>query len=304
MRVIRTIQIGIDLTDMNHLFSGDINEIVSAKLKQKYVNRCLHGCMILDIKDIKTSECRIDPASGIGSGYVSVAFTAEVLELTQNECVVTKITELYPQNIILTKNDELRIVTMLKRDTLLKIVQVGQYIPIRVVKQSFPPGKDIITVNSTLYTVPKDSYIFQIDPLDESEKEELEPLIENIKELSKKLKKLDSKIVKFFNDMLYPFTTKPTIKSEEDMLKLSSSGLVRRHHAIDKLTPFIQVIKKTDENIIVESAISVYKAFLNDYKNHIMTILTLCDHFHTSESRKENDAIWQIYKKYKTPYED
>lgn len=304
MRVIRTIQIGIDLTDMNHLFSGDINEIVSAKLKQKYVNRCLHGCMILDIKDIKTSECRIDPASGIGSGYVSVAFTAEVLELTPNECVVTKITELYPQNIILTQNDELRIVTMLKRDTLLKIVQVGQYIPIRVVKQSFPPGKDKITVNSTLYTIPKDSYIFQINPLDESEKEELEPLVNDIKELSKKLKKVDSKLVKFFNDMLYPFTTKPSIKSEEDMLKLSASGIVRRHHAIDKLTPFIQVIKKTDENIIVESAISVYKAFLNDYKNHIMTVLTLCDHFHTSESRKENDAIWQIYKKYKTPYEE
>lgn len=304
MRVIRTIQIGLDLTDMNHLFSGDIHEIVSAKLKQKHVNRCIFGCMILDIKDIKTSECRIDPASGIGSGYVSVAFTAEALELSLHECVVTKIVEIYPQNIILTKNEELRIVTMLKRDSILKIAQVGHQIPIRVLKKEFTPGKDMITVNSTLYTVPKDSYVFQIDPLTDGEKEDLEPLVNNIKELSNKLKKLDSKVVKFFNDMLYPFTKKPTIKGETNMMDLDASGIVRRHHAIDKLTPMVQTMKKTDENIIAQSAILVYKSFLNDYENHIRTIITLCESFHSPELRKENDMIWQIYKKYKTPYEE
>jgi hypothetical protein len=289
---------------MNHLFSGDIHEIVSAKLKQKYTNRCIFGCMVLDIKDIKISECRIDPASNIGSGYVSVAFTTEALELSHNECVVAKIKEIYPQNVILAKNEESHIVTLLKRDTILKIAQVGNSIPVRVLKYEFTPGKDMITVNSTLYTIPKDSFVFQIDPLSDSEKEDLEPFVENIKELQKRLKKVDSKVVKFFNDMLYPFTKKPTIKGEEDMLKLSSSGIVCRHHAIDKLTPHIQVMKKTDRNIVTQSAILVYKSFLNDYKSHIQTILTLCDVFNTPESRKENDLIWQIYKKYKTAYEE
>lgn len=302
MRVIRNIKTQIDLNNMNQLFSGDIEGIVTSRLKQQCIGKCQFGCMILNIRDVKTSECRIDPASGIGSGYVCVAFNAEVLELTTDECVIIKIISIH-NNILLARNDDLKIVTLLKRDNLLKIAQVGQYIPIRVLKREFTPGKDIITVNSALYTLPKDSYIFQIDPLTDDDKEELEPLIDTIKDLLKKLKKMDNKLIKFFNDMLYPYNKKPTLKTEENMMDLSSSGLVCRHHAIDKLTPSILVLKKTDENIISQSAILVYKSFLNDYRNHILTIIYMCDHFNTPEMRKENDVVWQIYKKYKTSYD-
>lgn len=301
MRVIRVHQTQVDITDMNKLFSGDIAEIVLSQLKQQYVGKCRFGCMILNILSVDSSACRIDPESIIGQGYVNVSFTAEVLELAINECVITKIIEIQPQNIILTQNDEQNIVTFLKRNSVLKIVQVGNYIPVRVLSSQFTPGKSKITVNSALYTLPKDSYIFQIDPLNASEKEELEPLMIDIKELTKKLKKIDSKLVKFFNEMLYPFSNKPTLKSVENMMDLSSSGLVCRHHTIDKLTPSIMVYKKTEEPIQIQPAIKVYESFLNDYKNHMLTIIYLCDHFHEPELRKQHENIWQIYKKNKTP---
>lgn len=304
MKVIRNIKTQIDIKDQNQLFSGDIKEIVVSLLKQQYVGKCRFGCFVLNIlDDIEISLCRIDPASGTGQGYVNVSFTAEVIELSVGECVITKIEEIFPQNYILTKNDDKTLVTMLRRDTLMKIAQVGHYIPVRVLKHEFTPGKSIITVNSTLYTLPKDSYTFQIDPLSKSDKEDLEPFIAEIKDLLKKLKKIDSKLIKFFNDMLYPFTKRPALKGEENMMDLSSSGIVCRHHALDKLTPSILVMKKTDDEIIAQPAIVVYKSFLNDYRNHILTIIYLCDHFNEPELRKQNDPIWQIYKKYKTAFE-
>lgn len=304
MKVIRTLQTQIDLNDMNQLYCGDIQEIVKSYLKQHYVGKCRYSCLIQNILEIQTSECRIDYASPIGAGYVNVSFTAEVLELTTDECVVSKIVEIHPQNIILTKNEDLHIVSMLKSDNILKSVKVNQHIPIRVIKHEFTLGKENITVNSALYTLPKDSYIFQIDPLTNNEKEDLAPLIDDIKNSLKDMKKIDSKLIKFFNEMLYPFTKKVSVKNEENMLDLKASGLVCRHQTIDKLTPSIMVLKKTDKEIIVQTAILVYKSFLNDYHNHIRTIITLCNHFNNPEIRKENEPVWQIYKKYKTLYDE
>ena len=170
-----------------------------------------------------------------------------------------------------------------------------------MLKHEFTPGKKRVTINSSLYLLAKDSYVFQIEALTKSEKEDLEPIIEEINTLVKKLKKIDSKLIKFFNDMLYPFTKKITTVDTVNMLDLSASGFVCRHHTIDKLTPQIAVYKKYDEDYQIQPAILVYKSFLNDYRNHILTIIYLCDHFNEPKLRKEHENLWQTYKNYKTP---
>lgn len=307
MKVIKQLTTQIDIKDMGEAFSGDIQGVIMKHLEDRYVGQCHQSCLVIKILEIvRRSFAKISQMSLQGQIYINVDFRVEAIEYGKGEGLTVQVKEIDDTyNYILSERESNTAVSM-RRSKALRVVKVGQWLPIRVVSRKYQMRKTMITVTAVLYLLPQDpSYIFEIDPLTKEEKEELQIDLDDIKELEAQIKKIGKPLLKFFNDMLYPFETKKLTDRKgnpSDMKKLSASGLLVRHERTDKMTPTIQVLKKTkeyNEQASKQPAKLVYKAFLNDYKLHLMMMIELCTEFKEKKLRDSHKNVWSIYKSYK-----
>jgi len=308
MKVVRQITTQVDITSMVEMYSPDIESIILKHLQDRFVGVCYQSCLIQNIKKIvRRSGIKINQMAATGQGYIDVEFEVEAIEYLQNEGIVAKVDEMNEQYSYMVLNKDNHTAINMRRVAELKSVNIGNHLPLRVLVRKYQIAKQMISVIATLYTLPQEeSYIFEIEPLTDEEKGELEYELDEIKKLEKQISKVDSKLLKFFNDLLYPFKNKKftSLGSVEDMRKMKSSGLVVRHERTDKLEPDIIVLTKTKKNKLEtrkDSAKLVYMRFFNDYKLHMMMMLELCSSFEEKALRDEHNHIWDIYKSYKKP---
>ena len=303
MIILRELETQIDLIDANDIY-GDIDLIVRQRLEDNLVGRCKYGGYIISIKDIiERDGCSITDTSNTGHGYVSVRFTVEILTVSRDELVIGE-TLLVEDNRIQCLSPEGNVAMLLRRLPGIRSIKKGQLIPIRAWVAEATIGQSQISINGMFYLVPKKAAtIYNISELNQTEKQELAPLLEKITDLEALAKKADKKTYKFFNDLLYPFQTRQ--KSEgvgKDMKKLNASGLVMRSEKQDKGEPTIHVLKKAPKGYTIvddQSPVVVYQMFLSDYINHLQTVVLLCNTYKTEDVRKKHKNIWEIYKEYK-----
>ena len=306
MRIIKRLTTQIDIRDPRDNYSGALDDVIKNKIRSQFVGICAFQCFIIDIvKIVRRSEPIIDLTAGTGQTYIHVQFDAEVLEYGVGEGFISKVSVIEKDRYILTNNDDNNTASVLARSSNIKVVKQNQYIPIRCIQSSYNLGKNSISVNGTFYFIPQNpQYVFEIDELSHSDKKEISPLLEEIHELETIIKKKDPKTVKFFNEMLYPFKKNKTSSfNTVDIKKLNATGFICRHERIDKLTPFVEVlknVKSVDPNLVKKHpAKLVYMSILNDYKLHMIMVINLCQTFKSSELRKSHENIWLIYKQYK-----
>lgn len=302
MKTIKIIDATVDIKIMSELFGGSLDLVIMKHLVDKFVGQCHKSCLFLKInKIIRRGDVIINPMSSSGEGYVNVQFEADVIVIVPGEGLIAKILNIDTATnyIQATKNDQIAI--NMHRSKLLRTVQDGQLIPVRSLNSRYQIAKNMISVEGQMYLIPQsEAYIFKIDKLTNTDKEDLLPYVDEIQSMEKDMKKLDTKLVKFFNELLYPFTKTKNITGKlEDMKKLSAYGYVVRHERTDKLTPNIYILKKEPPSFQEQPAKLVYQAFFNDYKLHMMFIRELVETFSDSKLKKSHDNVWAIYKAYK-----
>lgn len=308
MKVVRQITTRVDIKSMVEMYTPDIESVILKHLQDRFVDSCFQSCLIQSIKRIvRRSDLKINQMAATGQGYIDVEFEVNAIEYLQNEGIVAKVDEISEQYSYMVLNKDNNTAINMRKTADLKLINVGNEIPLRVLIKKYEIAKKMISVIAALYTLPQEeSYVFEIEPLTDEEKSELGYELEEIKKLEKQISKVDSKLLKFFNDLLYPFKNKKFTSpgSVEDMRKMKASGLVVRHERTDKLEPDIIVLAKTKKNAIgarKDSAKLVYMRFFNDYKLHMMIMLELCSSFEDKAHRDDHSHIWDIYKSYKKP---
>lgn len=308
MKVVRQITTRVDIKSMVEMYTPDIESVILKHLQDRFVDSCFQSCLIQSIKRIvRRSDLKINQMAATGQGYIDVEFEVNAIEYLQNEGIVAKVDEISEQYSYMVLNKDNNTAINMRKTADLKLINVGNEIPLRVLIKKYEIAKKMISVIAALYTLPQEeSYVFEIEPLTDEEKSELGYELEEIKKLEKQISKVDSKLLKFFNDLFYPFKNKKFTSpgSVEDMRKMKASGLVVRHERTDKLEPDIIVLAKTKKNAIgarKDFAKLVYMRFFNDYKLHMMIMLELCSSFEDKAHRDDHSHIWDIYKSYKKP---
>ena len=308
MKVVRQITTQVDIKSMVEMYSPDIESVILKHLQDRFVGICFQSCLIQNIKKIVwRSDIKINQMAATGQGYIDVAFEVDAIEYLQNEGIVAKVDEINAQYSYMVLNKDNHTAINMRKIPELKMVNVGDKLPLRILIKRYQIAKQMISIIATLYTLPQEpSYIFEIEPLTDEEKAELGYELDEIKKMEKQISKVDTKLLTFFNNLLYPFKNNKFAApgSVEDMRKMKASGFVVRHERTDKLEPDIIVLSKTKKNQFEarkDSAKLVYMRFFNDYKLHMMIMLELCSAFEEKAHRDEHSHIWDIYKSYKKP---
>jgi len=332
MRIKKQYESIINLNSVE-LYLPDLDVVVLDKLRQIFEGKCYKSSLIFKIlKIIRRSMVR--PAQNLtdGSGNVNVVFEAESIVYNENDiitdCVVKNVER---SGELICKIDHAAI--HIRGNVILRGIQIGQTIPIRVMGVRYSKGKDNITINATPYFHPMSFFLYKTDiALTKSTDETvsiISDLIKNAEAEEVKFNDVDSKIKEFFIKIFYPF--KSVVKSESKFKEMNmitdakrfiggaekeNTMFVMRHPITDKSLPTIFHIDESifkgdlpkltlldtklyDIKIVKESYAQILINYLEEYIGYLKMIQELTTTFNTEEKRQAHKNIWEIYNRIK-----
>lgn len=320
------------------MYMPDLDIVILDKLRKIFEGKCFQSSLIHKIiRIIRRSLVR--PAQNLtdGSGNVNVVFEAEAIVYNENDiitdCVVKNVER---SGELICKIDHAAI--HIRGNVILRGIQIGQTIPIRVVTVRYSKGKDNITINATPYFHPMSVFLYKTDisPTKVSQEtiEVLSDLIKTAEVEEKTFKDLDPKLRDFFTDVFYPFAEDSDkfekykenkfekINMIEDAKRfISNTGketpmFVMRHPRTDKSKPSIFHIDESlfkgelskialldmklyEIKIVKESYAQILINYIEEYVGYLRMIQELLVTFGTEEKRQEHKNIWAIYNRLK-----
>jgi hypothetical protein len=187
-------------------------------------------------------------------------------------------------------------------------LKIGQIIPIRVGKATYQPMQSTISVNAFPFIpIGDDDTYYKIDELNDDEKALLNSTIMvDIVEVQEQLRTVSKDRLKFFKSLLYPYKKndkKSTSNTDSgrtvlDLLSLTANGILCQSYRSD-LFDHQLIVEQTNENPIPESALTVYKIYLNNYLKYIKNILEMCIIYKDDEIFDDHQNVFDIYNKFK-----
>ena len=206
MKITKVFDIILNISNINDIFSKDINNNLLILIEKKYKHKCYLSSFILKINKIinrSLLECNQNDLNC--SFNISIQFEAECLIFSKNEIIMNmQITEKVNNNIIL-KNKATEdlpdiIISLIKNNLDMVKFNKGDILPIMVGKVKYSLGSDKITINSYPFIpLVSNNIKYKITQLEDSQLELLKETIlnyineeENIKQ-SKRIKLLEIK---------------------------------------------------------------------------------------------------------------
>jgi len=319
------------------LYMPDIDIVILDKLRKIFEGRCFKSSLIFKIlRIIRRSFVR--PAQNLtdGSGSINVVFEAEAIVYNENDiitdCVVKNVER---SGELICKIDHAAI--HIRGNIILRGIQIGQTIPIRVVTVRYSKGKDNITINATPYFHPMSFFLYKTDISPKVPQETIDVLTELLNlanETEEAYEKLDPKLREFFTNTFYPFLEDSDKFEKHKEPKFSSLSMIDeakrfiksegnetpmfiiRHPRTDKVNPTIFHIDESvfkgdipklplldmklyDIKIVKESYAQILINYIEEYIGYLRMIQELTETFNTEEKRQEHKNIWAIYNKLK-----
>jgi hypothetical protein len=302
----KVFEVQINLTNINDIYSADIESVLLSKLKENYQNRCYKGCFIVNIIQIlDRSHIYIDKRNLQCSTTISIKFEADVMIYEYLDIICNNTIENITKARIECKSGKNAIYINVNGQDFSSL-QVGQIIPIVVGKATYQPLQSTISINAFPFVpILIDDVIYKIDKLSEEDKQILNSsIIEKITVEQKKLRMLSKDRLKFFTDLLYPFENKINPDNSvklEDILKLESSGYISMLNILDNSEHMLAVYKDAqDDNLVISTdPLTVYKVLLNNYFKYLRTIIELCETYKDDKIYNSHTNVFDLYKKYK-----
>lgn len=219
-------------------YSSNSELVIMSKLRKVFEGKCYKSSLIRKITRI-VRRGWIKPAQNLtdGSSDVNVIFEAESIVYNEGDiitdCVVKNVER---SGELICKSEHAAI--HIRGNVMLRGIQTGQTIPVRVVSVRYSVGKDSITINGTPYFHPMMFFLYktEITPgkVPAEVIELLQSLHRNALEAESKFADLDPKLRKFFTETFYPFT------ESADKFETTSGKGIQKLNMMDEAKKFVE----------------------------------------------------------------
>jgi len=330
MLVTKIFDTQINLTNINDIYSKNLDDLLLDILKEKYDSTCYKSCFVKTVdKIINRSIPTIDKRSLTAYVNIYISFECTVLYyeyldvLLDNEVInmsYNKVNCMSENKYILINN----------KNKILDSININQKIPILVGKCSYKIYKNVISINAFPF-IPilenKNNVYYKIEELTDDEKNILNTTImvdinEEHKLRDILLKDKKNKL-SYFTKLLYPFKEelykkKTTYINNFDLLDLDTVGVVSllnemplENHNISLINQTIynkenknkddkSILEKGDiNNPFVENSLTIYQIYLNKYYKYIKLIRELSESYSDDKYFTDNKNIFEIYNENK-----
>jgi hypothetical protein len=311
-------------------FCKNKEENVLELIKAKFVDRNFNGHHIIDIIRIKRlSRCSIIPSNLSVKGRIHVHFTVLINSIDQ---YVANMKVHVTEPRVTCASEDKKIIAGLIQNDAHKIIQRGQYIPIKVDQSSYDPFKKSITVSGSLLHCDTTFTVYKTNGA--LTKEHAKDLMYKVNELKKELdlrNQAVSESIMFFELLFYSFRTNKKdiveVKSKEypwkgppqirnvantvnllEKIKEASeadsgidiTGYWCRPLELYRSSPLVVYATSPpkDDAGIVEQPPHVVIAELLQSMIIIKTIRELSEHFDTKEKFVSHKNIWKVIQNY------
>jgi hypothetical protein len=326
MRILKEYEVKINLTSAEQ-YSGMLFDptYLANHIKSKFEGRCLDLTFITTIREIRTrSMVSQDKNDLSGGGSFYCVFLAEAIVYPADSVIVgCEVTTIERDGRIICKYDNA--IIQLKGDKRFS-PNKGDLIPVRVIRTGYPLGLATMNIAAQPYFIQPliKMRLFKPDAITSTEQDLINRKLTEISDVKKAYDAADSKLVKFFEELFYPFQEqlkKPPF-DVKDILQLVKKQdlpadpiIICRHPGLVKsdtqvfLIP-IDVVKnlpqsewtnkdKLEVKIIPATYGEVLLEILDDYCSFLETITHCCDVYNTEQIRKKHQKIWTIYNSIK-----
>lgn len=318
MKITKVFDIILNISNINDIFSKDINNNLLILIEKKYKHKCYLSSFILKINKIinrSLLECNQNDLNC--SFNISIQFEAECLIFSKNEIIMNmQITEKVNNNIIL-KNKATEdlpdiIISLIKNNLDMVKFNKGDILPIMVGKVKYSLGSDKITINSYPFIpLVSNNIKYKITQLEDSQLELLKETIlnyineeENIKQTILKTK---GNTWDYFKKLVYPFSSKQSKDSNIKLINLldivnNSSKYNENIIGFDDRYDISECkvcIYNNTENYIKNDSYLILYELCKKYYLYLKLINDLSIQYNSDNLIKSNTKIFDLYNKYK-----
>lgn len=232
MKVLRTFDITLDITDPNVLFDPNKEEYMLNTLRTLYVGKCFRECMILNITRLVSPYIKLDlPAITDLIAQVSLKFEAEVLLYVAGEVVVdARIVKIDTRHVFMRSDTcdirikyEKRLPIFVTDANIPVVVEMAIYQPyskrIGLTATAMLPSSSVALVSASSSASSASSAssmsnaIIKLNANESSEDEDadFDLRIQHVAELERELSELEkdpnikTKLLPFLKEAIYPF---------------------------------------------------------------------------------------------------
>lgn len=316
MKITKIFDIILNITNINDIFTKDINQKLILLLEKKYQYKCYLSSYILKINKIinrSLLECNQNDLNC--SFNISIQFEATCLVFNKNEVILNmKIQEIVNNNIILRNkaNDEFNdiIIALIKNNQDLSQFTKDDIIPIIVGKVKYSLGSDKITINAYPFIpIITNVIYYQVSALNELQLEQLQesilPYINYEENIKKDIIKTKNNTWNYFKNLIYPFNT--TFQSTSKMINLMEvlnnskkyeNKIIAFDYKFDISNCNLCIFDDHDSYIKINSYMIFYE-LCKKYYLYLKLINDLSINYNSEKLIKSNSKIFDIYNKYK-----
>lgn len=294
---------------------------IIVELNNIYTHKCYMGAYILEIIDIlQSSSCRIVNTNSSGTGILDVKFLASVYILNSWDILV---------GVEIEKNQSLLIGRYKKRNLVIDVtfkptniqsslLNIGQLVPVRVIKAIHKPRDNKIAVASVLLTCDRKAIVYRVrGEILKSALPEIEMLFNSIEEELRYRQNINLNALLFFESLLYSYKNMPNDTEKItfgqtywegpkcsfncinilDTLNMDLTGFWSRPLNICKSSPFLTKIQdKPTEYVLTAPHLMIIEIAKN-----ILTFLTAIREFtevypDEPNNTSSNFNIWNIMR--------
>jgi len=313
MRILKTIEIGIDIQDCIGTIANP--DLLKHILQNRYEKRCFKGVYIEKIESIRrVSDCMINQFGPPSYGTVSVICDVTAIEYMRGEilngCIIQQRTE---QGILICSTGVASI--MMAAVPALDFLKKGQIISVRVGIAKYANGSDKISVNAAPFTFGTSTTVYKValsPSITASDREILTDVNARIAFEEKEAilqKKTNPTAWKFFDDLFYAYKVTQKVADTVNISQLATMAamplFISRDTRLPMSQPIAAVYSNTDDIPVGSHVrtdlppIAVIIVILEDYCEHLRLIRELITIYSTEDLLVSHKLLWKHYNNMK-----
>jgi len=286
MKITRQIETTLDIDDPIG-FYGEGDSTLLETLARKYNGVCYAECKILAVTGIaRKSQCFIDSMKHRHMGSLSVIFTAKVIVFNRGDvlhgCEVVR--KDVDSVLCVHKNARVR----MELSPLMKVVTVGQKIPVRVCSATYMVDETHVYVHAEPFLIGPQPWYLVNESLSG-----VTPAMLLVQEYVRKQEKKAESIKqtkgwKTFEGLFYPFVDQVTPKGQRTPIDKLPAGptFVSRPSAMNRSEPFMYTMDSPPDGELCMKTLppeAVICSMWLEYANHLRNMRLLCAVYATTD---------------------
>jgi hypothetical protein len=320
----------LNISDVSKQFCPDYKKMRLDLLKEQFIGRCSHGIFIINILEIiQSSQIRTNSKTLDGGMHMDI--------IARVEGIMYEFGEIIPDAKIAKITDTLAIATSKYASININIgnvnvLKVGDITPVIVKISQYNKYTDKIAIAAELFLPVKPQLKLFICVDNYSNDKDIEILLNKIKECKKEITELSpeaSKIVSYFNELIYPYNNLKKWEKKLELINLEGNKIslkINKTNINDVVNEFksnkigifvpdklflddsiyttdisndLNNLYNIDNDVILiteGSKNDVYKILLSDYYKNLYTLLQFSKVYSDKESIIKSSHIWKFYK--------